>query len=783
MGSVIREYTFGGLDTRTNKLYRKDGSASDCRNVLLDSNRRLVKVKDREALNVPRGADGETGEFLDKLPFTAIIIDAMPFEDYIVIATKIPYGSPVVIHHVNKFYKYFEDSNTVEFIPFEMETYNDPNLGQILNKVGSDTDGKFTQTNQENILLFMGHYSDSTRSDTFPVSTLDAEIKDLGALYYYDGEVIGFAGVQSNIKDSTLDLGTQVSENYVRLLPFKVDMKGRPTFGNYSTHLTTGTSYDLDIPFYSDTLEKNILLDNAYDYTAYCRLQANVNLLESNDIATRTISVDIYNRSSEYHSVAKGQYLYGVLYQDVQTPFPTPTRSVFQYTIYRAFVEDVDYVASTVTLHNFSKYNKDSGLWESSAEFRADWQQAPYLSNVLIAMYQSKDFAFGHTFAGYTTWGYDGTNILSTTPLGDPASGYTLWEVQQPLLFISEDFDDIYDVESVKQVPPRGKQVIDYLSALLIIDEDFLYFSDFSVGGTIENFTPFDNFSVGSSKRGKISGVFANETFICVMREEEAYYITGNIFLANYRIQSYQSTRIGCTSPTSIIDFRGAGMFLSKRGFYMCQQGGVMPELSDKIETIFTDGALSLDLDLTDCKALVDFQSEYIHFHIASNTAESGYVLSYSYYHNEWYLLDNIDGSGAFDIINGNIYSSDGEDLYKTGSDRKEAAAYYRSNFNTLGKASFEKKFLQALLYTMDMPDSFAINLKTYKNWITSEAETDEVKSGDVGQVDLTQRFNPQRVKSMAIEINSDSGNVLTLNGYEYEVQDDVRMFKNDDNS
>jgi hypothetical protein len=79
------------------------------------------------------------------------------------------------------------------------------------------------------------------------------------------------------------------------------------------------------------------------------------------------------------------------------------------------------------------------------------------------------------------------------------------------------------------------------------------------------------------------------------------------------------------------------------------------------------------------------------------------------------------------------------------------------------------------------MAEGFTIGIDTYKNWDTSETVTSETKSGDVGQVDLTQRLDPARVKSLAIEIKSDSGQVFISEGYEYEYGGFSRDFQDDD--
>jgi len=55
MSVINKKYQFRGLDTRANKLYRQEGTASDCRNVFTDSNNNLIKRPDFEALNMRLG--------------------------------------------------------------------------------------------------------------------------------------------------------------------------------------------------------------------------------------------------------------------------------------------------------------------------------------------------------------------------------------------------------------------------------------------------------------------------------------------------------------------------------------------------------------------------------------------------------------------------------------------------------------------------------------------------------------------------------------------------------
>lgn len=803
MGSLKKNYVFKGLDTRTNKLYRKEGTASDCRNVRLDSTRKLVKVNDMSTNIIPRGSEGETGEFLDRLPFLAKIIDIMPYEDHFVIATTIREEELATFYKdVNKFYKWFEDTNTVEFIPFEKETYPSSLHGQLVYKNDSDIDGGLTYLNQEDILYFSGSkYPEHTLVD-FSFNQTNSD-NDLSSIFTYDGKVIGRSGCPSNYVDTTEDEGTLGNDEYVRLLPFKIDDLGRHTFGNYSTHRATQQNFANGDSYEDFTVDPS---DESYDHNAFLKLsdQYGIDLDAADSALDRTVDVEFYTRGGIYKSAAKGQYMYGIKYsylaQNVDTGPPTgaDSRSIREtYEFYRCTIEETDYIGNTAQLGEFKKYSNDSGLWEDSSDFKhtgdtgnVTGERPNFLSNIIYSMYGSADATFGYKLRGFVNIPYGlGSHTIKYATSNGYANSFPLTgpvDIDYPnsdiFLYISQDLDDIVDLATVKLPAPKVRHLINYLGAIVCVDHKSLYFSDFSLGGSIEVFTPFDTFNFGSSKRGPVTGVFANETYLVGFREQEAYYITGNIFTANYRIQSFKSTRIGCTDPRSIIDFQGAGVFASERGIFVALQGGAMQELSDSIENIFTDNELELDLDQFNVKAVIDFKREYLYLAIESTTSsQDSYILAYSYYHQEWFIYDHISAVGGFDIFNNKLYASDGTNLYIEADTSVNTSAFYRSNFETLGVPSFEKKFLQALMFAIDSTQAHTIDVKTYKNWNTEDAVTEESKDLESGQVDMTQRFDPSRSKSVALEIASSTGQQLILNGYELEVEADVEMFKNDD--
>tara|TARA_R110000744_G_scaffold371682_2_gene482857 strand:- start:635 stop:2815 length:2181 start_codon:yes stop_codon:yes gene_type:complete len=721
---------------------------------------------------IPRGIDAETGEFLDKLPFQAEIISIFEYEDHKVIATRLRHDIDVSgdarYFYVNKFYKWFKDTNTVEFIPFESVANESPTMGSFLEFPDSAMGGRLTANNQEKILYISGDYTETdltnTSNELIAGYRIDENAKEnnLSFIHAYDGKVIKVSGVATNVMADLTTPAPVASEEYIRLLPFQLDYKNRATFGNYQTLKSDEVIANRD--FNQVTIQNNNDLEQK---ERHCYFQPNVsgNINEGD-----TISAIIWDQGRG-KSISKGQYVYSTRNQQLATPAVPPYTAIsIVIDIWRMEVTDVDYVGNTVTLGDFYQLNSN-GIFEKTNGARVESSLA--CSNVLYALYGSTDLTFGYEFRSVSTYGYFNaayTMDVTTSSGIVPEISYT-----NELLFLNDRFEDTYDEETVKLPPPKVRAFSRYVGSFIAVDDKALYFSDFSLGGNIETFTPFDTFPVGSSEFGPITGIFGNETFLAVFRQEESYYISGNIFTANYRIQSYKSTRIGCSDPRSIIDYRGAGVFASEKGIFVCSQGGAMEELSDIIEPLFSEDVLGLSLDMSNVVGIVDFIGERLLFSFGE------YMVEFNYYHKEWLLHDGIPMSGGAIISNRELYTSDGLNVFKEAGTYTKSTAYRVSNFETLQAPSLLKKFHRVLIFTPSMPTSFSLGINTYKNWDLSERATEEEKDGEANQVDVTQRLNPASVKSMAMEIYSPSGQPFISEGYEYEYGGFSRDFQDDD--
>jgi hypothetical protein len=685
-------------------------------------------------------------------------------------------------------------------IPFQQHSFYVNTIGQFRNRIGSNVQGNSSNLNKENLLMMVNEYARYT--GITDGTDIQKEIDDnLSPVHTYDGKVMMRAGCPKLFKAAddetsltaipTVGTGAAAGTNveYVRLLPIKIDNLGRWTFGDYNTRKSVVTALaggglatiNLAASTFNSGLE-DFQVHFKVDPSDYNKL-----LLASDPAASRTIEGSIYNPNSVTgQSCYVGQYLYSVERQDTFLPFVSPTSYIGTFNVYRCTIEQVTFGSpDEIVVGEFKKYNKDTGVWENSANLRtpkgSPQASSPFMSNILVAVYGSADNTFGYSFRELGCVGYDaGPHTLNYTIKHGTYSTFTSLRYELPFLFLQNLLASTIDEEVVRLPLPKVNSLAAQGSATVMTDAELLYFSDLSVGGNIEMVTPFDNIPFGSTDKGKVTGVFATESYLVAFRELEAYLITGNIFLLNYRVQSYFSTRIGLSDPRGIVEIEGQGMFPSVRGFFLAGQGGRMQEISDIIEPMFIDNALNLNLDMKTCKAVIDYKREYVHFLIKSGSS-NWIIVSYSYYHNEWFLLDGINGSGGICELDKTLYISDGTNILKEGSTEVNSLAYYASNFETLGEPSLYKKFLQSIIFCTDMQTAGVLTIKNYHNWDFGSVDTNQQETIGGSKKMVSRRYNPIRSYATALRLESASGQPIKLDGYEYEFVADVALHKDED--
>ncbi len=352
----------------------------------------------------------------------------------------------------------------------------------------------------------------------------------------------------------------------------------------------------------------------------------------------------------------------------------------------------------------------------------------------------------------------------------------------------TSNFEDFYDEEVVKGwvASYEIKSATIYNNIMVVSDGDLVYFSDLSLGSSVENFAPFDNFEVGSSEFGQIVGVFATESFLIVHRQYESYYISGNIVTGNYRVQPMNTTSIGLAGPGSPVRFTGGEIFMSLRGIHFASYSN-SEEISEDIEPVFTEDKFTGSL-FQSAYSCVDYANELVLISLPNTTLANGKVLVFCYKFKEWFVWDLPvqqldwfrDASGILKLI---YCNEDGIYVENSTYEDDGAAidAWYQTNWFDEDEPSLDKKYLRIDLFSTESSEAFDIKVKSYQDWNESTVITDTEEAFTATKRTVGVDLAGNRSLSHTITLQNDVLNeAMTLTGFslDYEPAQSVSKIK-----
>lgn len=293
--------------------------------------------------------------------------------------------------------------------------------------------------------------------------------------------------------------------------------------------------------------------------------------------------------------------------------------------------------------------------------------------------------------------------------------------------------------------PPLGRYLTTFQSCLVLSGQNEnvnnLQFS--TPGGASlseigsEYFPDDDNAVIIESSFGdRISAIAPLRDLLYVFHKNSIHVLGGDITSPSgvaYSVELLtKEGGIGCTSFSSIVEFRGQLLFLSESGMYSIDSKNALSEMSSLIKPFFQDKALVK-------KRAVAFNwndENLILLHIPKETTgitgqavvvstDKSLTLAYDTYKDAWLKWDGFDFSGGMTSVENNIFFTSRElnvDLYASFklstfnntnttydySDHEKAIEFeYETNWESLGDPTVPKKFLRAKLYAMDTDLSF----------------------------------------------------------------------------
>ena len=287
--------------------------------------------------------------------------------------------------------------------------------------------------------------------------------------------------------------------------------------------------------------------------------------------------------------------------------------------------------------------------------------------------------------------------------------------------------------------------------------------------------------SVGDSSDGAITALHGNDDNLVVHKEKQSYYLNGDLVNNTIRVRRAMTEQVGSASHRSIRDVEGGHLYVSPKGIYLSVGGQKPVELSDLIEPLFTDNALELSaLNTAASKTVTDFLREKMYIFIPYvDTAQGGIVVSYDYYHKDWFIHDNIDATLGFQdvgITSTDVYFANSTGLYKRNllskrDNTQRINGFYWTGWFDLDYPSIVKKFNNFILLSI-AKKAFTATIKGYCNWNKdTEESSNTIELSESVSSEDTQVLQVQ-ANCVSYRISNESdGSDLHITSYEVEYE------------
>jgi hypothetical protein len=127
-----------------------------------------------------------------------------------------------------------------------------------------------------------------------------------------------------------------------------------------------------------------------------------------------------------------------------------------------------------------------------------------------------------------------------------------------------------------------------YQDQILLANDDLVWVSDTTLGGSFEQFNASIFIKVGDAEYGRITSICGTNDFLIICRERKNYYVNGNLSTGNYRVQEITGAEIGAWSNNSSILVKDSVIFISASGVYQVSDGGRCIKLSESCPKNFS---------------------------------------------------------------------------------------------------------------------------------------------------------------------------------------------------
>ncbi len=255
-----------------------------------------------------------------------------------------------------------------------------------------------------------------------------------------------------------------------------------------------------------------------------------------------------------------------------------------------------------------------------------------------------------------------------------------------------------------------------YQDQILWWNDDLIYFSDPTLGGSIEHTSASAFIRVGDTEYGKVVSCCGTQDYLVVSRERKNYFINGNLATGNYRVQDIADIEVGAWCNNGLINIKDSVVMINATGVWQIQGGGRVSHLSKQIPKNFSIyDALQQEEDVA--FRLNGFST----FPITQPYVDTGLEIAFDEFR-EYLVFCQRSSPGTPVLVlhtkTGEFYEWNGfEESSLRGMTFVRGVLYY-GTVDTVGYTSVVKNETP-LLSTQDYADTYPIKL--YSTWLTAE--------------------------------------------------------------
>jgi len=423
---------------------------------------------------------------------------------------------------------------------------------------------------------------------------------------------------------------------------------------------------------------------------------------------------------------------------------------------------------------------------------------------------------------GTTQLGNFNPSNVTYSVLRTKANGSIFFVVAEGL-DINTDYVDVVDDENLVSdytLPPfelnattEGAYIDIWRNSLVMTgftsDPDKVLYEDIIF---TEGFSDSNSFLTQSRRGGPNTGIMAQDNALYVFKEESITLVTGDLNTSQFQVDKISEEGIGATSNLSIIEHNGRVWFMSKEGVHSISLEGLKEESGD-LRPIFEKESNSSMLN--NCVAFNNTLDGRLMFTLPNfdvdpanptrNLAAKPITYVYNTQLDKWFIWDTIDfsrgisikdnevwylGSNLDDVNNNAVYCRIPRTFTSIDfADRGlPIQSISKSNWETLGEPSVNKKFVRMKLYSIDnnrqkfeTPD-FTIDIETEHGYkyddIVSQASlrfyelNNPLDSSDRTPVASRRvRLLPKKTKALRYILkNSELNKNILISGVEFEI-------------